>query len=260
VIVVNACSFDDKITVSELPVIEAYLYAHEPVDDIHIYSSVPITGDTVIYPAITDASVSLSRGEDVYLLESSIEPGYYVYPGVDLDVSEGETWSLKIVWNGLEFYAATVVPPKPVGVKMNYDTVEIPPIVPGVIKELAKIQLNITWENPEDQLYFAVIENIEPLDQLEYIIPEQFQPVRKAFLIIAEPTRASLQNFNVSSLIYLGTHIAKVYRVNQEYADLYSSRSQDSRDLNEPPSNIVGALGIFSAFSGDSVVFEVKRK
>ena len=50
----------------------------------------------------------------------------------------------------------------------------------------------------------------------------------------------------------------KLYRVNEEYADLYEGLNQDSRDLNEPPSNVRGALGVFSAFSADSAFFEVR--
>ena len=34
-----------------------------------------------------------------------------------------------------------------------------------------------------------------------------------------------------------------MYRVNEEYAGLYENQTQDSRDLNEPPSNIEGGLG-----------------
>ena len=40
-------------------------------------------------------------------------------------------------------------------------------------------------------------------------------------------------------MTHLGKHRVKVCRVNQEYADLYQSRNQDSRDLNEPLTNIV---------------------
>ena len=59
----------------------------------------------------------------------------------------------------------------------------------------------------------------------------------------------------------LGRHTVTVYRVNGEYAQLYENRTQDSRDLNEPPSNIVGGLGVFSAFNrGSSLTFEVVRE
>ena len=61
----------------------------------------------------------------------------------------------------------------------------------------------------------------------------------------------------VISLTHYGNHRLKLYRVNDEYADLYEGLDQDSRDLNEPPSNIDGALGVFSAFAADSAFFRV---
>ena len=47
----------------------------------------------------------------------------------------------------------------------------------------------------------------------------------------------------------------RVWRNNEEYAQLYASRQQDSRDLNEPATNIHGGLGVFSAFSADTTSF-----
>ena len=40
-------------------------------------------------------------------------------------------------------------------------------------------------------------------------------------------------------------------------ADLYESREQDSRDLNEPLTNISNGLGVFSAFNSQTALFEV---
>lgn len=68
------------------------------------------------------------------------------------------------------------------------------------------------------------------------------------FRFISEPT---IDNFFVVRLLLLetlGLHQAEVYRVNAECAQLYENRTQDSRDLNEPPSNIRNGLGVFSAF------------
>jgi hypothetical protein len=40
---------------------------------------------------------------------------------------------------------------------------------------------------------------------------------------------------------------------------LYATLQQDSRDLNEPISNVHGGLGVFSAFSADTTVFTVVK-
>ncbi len=73
------------------------------------------------------------------------------------------------------------------------------------------------------------------------------------------PTNRNEYRINAMQLTHLGKHIVKVYRVNQEYADLYGSRQQDSRELNEPLTNIHGGLGIFSAFNSASAIFTVEE-
>ena len=59
-------------------------------------------------------------------------------------------------------------------------------------------------------------------------------------------------------ITHLGNHRITVYKVNQEYVDLYESREQDTRDLNEPLTNINNGLGVFSAFNQTSVTLNVK--
>ncbi len=115
----------------------------------------------------------------------------------------------------------------------------------------------VAWDNPSDLLHFVVVEGLE--DGAEAIFPEQFLERIGRFRFISEPT---LDNFFILRLLLLetlGRHQAKVYRVNEEYNQLYENRTQDSRDLNEPPSNIRDGLGVFSAFNSVSAPFEVAR-
>jgi len=125
------------------------------------------------------------------------------------------------------------------------------------------VELEVFWNNPDNELYFVVVENAEA-DQ-ESIFPDvegRFGRAggRGAFMRISRPTRESSYQINFSELTYWGQYVVKVYRVNQEYADLYENLEQDSRDLNEPPTNIKNGLGIFSAFHSQNVYFEVKKE
>lgn len=45
--------------------------------------------------------------------------------------------------------------------------------------------------------------------------------------------------------------------VNDEYVNLYNSLNQDSRELNEPYTNIQNGLGIFTAFNSDTLYLQV---
>ena len=113
--------------------------------------------------------------------------------------------------------------------------------------------------NPDSLLHFLALESLDP--DAESLFPDSGRgfPLGTRFLMRYEPTRASEASVNPLSLLVLGPYAARVYRVNQEYADLYENRTQDSRDLNEPPTNIHGGLGIFSAFSSRTADFTVVR-
>ncbi len=106
-------------------------------------------------------------------------------------------------------------------------------------------------------LHFVVVEGLE--DGTEAIFPEQLLERLSRFRLITEPTTDTCFAINILLLRDLGRHQVRLYRVNEEYSELYENRTQDSRDLNEPPSNIRNGLGIFSAFNSVTALFEVAR-
>ena len=99
--------------------------------------------------------------------------------------------------------------------------------------------------------------NIDNLELNPEILPTTEIFSSFAARIVSQPTAADSSVVRILTLTHYGQHRLKLYRVNAEYADLYEGLEQDSRDLNEPPSNIHGALGVFSAFSADSAFFRV---
>ena len=161
-------------------------------------------------------------------------------------------------------WGETVVPEPPLSVGIDGDTLFAPTLGLGGGRggggggfNLQESQLAVTWDNPTDLLHFVVLEGMD--DDAEAIFREEFQQRLGRFRFISEPT---IDNFFIVRLLLLealGPHQARVYRVNAEYAQLYENRTQDSRDLNEPPSNIRNGLGVFSAFNSLSVSLEVAR-
>ena len=97
-------------------------------------------------------------------------------------------------------------------------------------------------------------------DSPDYILPEFIRERFTGFELLTEPTTANFFDIRLFQLEIFGSYSVTVYRINQEYADLYESREQDSRDLNEPLSNIEGGLGVFSAFNGQITQFEIIRE
>lgn len=256
-----SCSEDGPVeSSSDLYVISAFLYAGEPIDDIQITGTLPLGSLDTLAPPITDAQVVLKRGTDSFpLVHMSDKPGFYTYPGNDLQIFSGENYRIEVNYNNIFSYGETTVPDKPKNVSIIDSVLEVPELSIFDFRNInfEDYSVLISWDNPDASLYYVVIENLETdPEPILSDLPEGM--LRRQF--ITSPAKISEYLISLMNVTYLGRHRAIVYKVNQEYADLYESREQDSRNLNEPLSNIYGALGVFSAFASDTVYFDVVRE
>lgn len=260
----TACDTATGEIEGDLAVIEAFLFAGEPVDNIRITSTIPFSSSDTVAAPINDAALRLIKNGTVYELVSRDNEGYYHYPGDDLEITPGDHFILEMDYLGQTATAETEVPPAPLAVSLDSLVYEVPTFEIGVGRPRGGggpggfgNGLLVTWDNPSNLLHYVVINGLQA--EHESIFPEFIGQRIGTFRFISEPTQESFFEINLLILEGIGSHEARVYRVNQEYADLYNNREQDSRDLNEPPNNITGALGVFSAFNSVAVRFEVKR-
>jgi len=257
---VAAC--DDPVDPFEadLVVVEAFLFAGEPVRDVRLTATVSLGEDPALAPTIDDADVTLFKDGVAYVLASVGDSGRYEYAGIDLVVAEGDEFRIEVAYFGRVAVGETIVPAPPVNVAVDGDTLFAPVInfgrggPPGGGGDA---QLGVTWDNVSELLHFVVVEGLE--DGTEAIFPEQLQERLPRFRLITRPTTDTFFSINLMLLRDLGQHQVRVYRVNREYSGLYENRTQDSRDLNEPSSNMTNGLGIFSAFNSTIALFEVVR-
>ena len=240
-------------------VVQAFLFAGEPVTEVTMTGVLPIDADSTAEAApIADAHITIIRdGTRFDLVPTEGEPGRYHYPGKDLSVEVGDAFALEASHGGRTATAETVVPVPPQGLSLSA-TVLAPPqlgVRGGGLQPGAQEGLMARWENPASSLHYVVVDNIEADPT-----PFAESPFGGGFArrFVQRPTAGDSALISARSLSYFGQHRVKLYRVNEEYADLYEGLNQDSRDLNEPPSNVRGALGVFSAFSADSAFFEVR--
>ncbi|NOY61171.1 MAG: DUF4249 family protein [Calditrichaeota bacterium] len=258
--VIAGCSQDSPLEPStDQIVVRGYIYAGEPINDIQITSTLPLGSEETQAPPVNDAGVSLVRNGTGYaLVPSAGDSGYYHYEGDDLKVEPGDAFEIRVEHNGSVTTGKTQVPAPPEDVTASSDKLIIstPGFGFGNQQDSTRFII-IHWKEDASSLFYVVVENMEenPEPISRFGGPGGNDKIRRRFVF--PPTNNNefrIQRFNVS---YYGEHIAKVYRVNQEYADLYQSRNQDSRDLNEPLTNIENGLGIFSAFASTSFKFTV---
>lgn len=252
------CDSVDVQTEDALLVVEAFLYAGEPVEDIRITRAVSLSGEDTVAAPVTDATVRLAKGGSAFALSSTGDGGRYGYLEDDLTVEAGDVFLLDVQAAGQQLTAETTVPPPPVGVALTGSVLKVPDIGIGAgFRGMQDSHLTVTWDNAGAALHYIVVESLTA-DEPVYILPDFIRERFQGFRLVTAPTDANYHDINVRSLQVLGPHRVTVYRVNREYADLYENRQQDSRDLNEPPSNIRGGLGVFSAFNSRSADFEVE--
>ncbi len=243
-------------------VIQAYIFTGEPVTAVSVSGVLPIDADsTEVAELISDAQITLIRGGVRYDLVPTVgEAGKYEYPGSDLTIAVGDVFQLEATYGSRTATAETVVPSPPTGLVLSADSLIVPEFGGGRggrggQGSLLAAGVTARWSNPASELHFAVIDNVEPAPE---ILPTTEIFSRFAARIVQQPTAADSSIVTLLTLTHYGSHRLKLYRINDEYADLYQGLNQDSRDLNEPPSNIHGALGVFSAFSSDSAFFVVR--
>jgi len=251
----------------ESVVVRAFIYAHEHVRDIQLTSSIPLGSETTTASPINNADVRLIKNGQTYQLESSPgDSGYYHYNGNDLVIETGDELFLDISYFGRHISGETVVPSSPKNITISRKELILPKIIEfgsGNFNPRSLFgELTVRWEKEADALYYVTIDNVESEPQ-DILIEMMFGTINlsdRAFTFISNPTARDSMRVNLRDISHLGKHRVKVYRINQEYADLYYSRNQDSRDLNEPLTNINNGLGVFSAFNSDSLFFYVKQE
>jgi len=248
---------------SDLIVVRGYIYAGEPVDDIQITSTLPLGSEETKAPPINDADVSLIKDGVRYDLVPSLgDSGYYHYEWDDLTVNEGDEFEIAVSYQNQHASGKTTVPNPPRNVTLSSETLLVPDFSsfgPGGFND-SSYTIFVNWEYDPSSLFYVVIECIEENPDSIDTFMSFGGKARASRKFISAPTNMNEYRIQWRSVSFYGKHRIKVYRVNQEYADLYSSRQQDSRDLNEPLTNIENGLGVFSAFNSVETVFNVVQE
>ena len=267
----NSCEDDFAAVPDEnLVVVQAYIYAGQPVKDILLMSTLALDDESSIATPIDSAEVTLSRGNEQFKLEpvhdydtTEIDTTYslsYFSPDSNLIVNEGDTFRLEINYMDQIITSETVVPAKPDSFLSTVDTLWVPEFnrnidyIRWIFADSNRIRLD--WDNPDDLYHYLLMDNVELDPQpLEKQAPPRF----KSF--ISQPFIDTTYTILASNITHFGRHDIVLFHVKTDYVLLYQSSGQNTRDLNEPYSNINGGLGIFSAFNSDTTsVYLIKQE
>ncbi len=264
-IIAQGCTDSSPLISDEdLAVIWGFVYAGEPITDIKITGTMPLDADSLSsYLPINNADVTVVVNETRY--ECDLTPGdsgYYQYLNSDLSIKTGDAIRIEIDWQGQSIRGESTVPLPPASLALNSNVMEIPDFNDRdsfiAWRQSENREIIVNWEQEsEDDWFYVVLKNIEQ-NPIPIEMNSRFNERRRQ--IIFPPIQNTSYRIRLPLIEFLGLHEIRVYRVNREYVDLYESREQDSRDLNEPLTNIEGGLGVFSAFNSTSVKMQVVQK
>jgi len=204
----------------------------------------------------------IKDGRQYDLTLSPGDSGYYHYTGNDLLVEQGDVFEIDVVHNDKVATGKAVVPAPPEDLALSSTTLYIPteitfPFDPALDSTSS---ITVSWKRDSTSLFYVVVENVEENPDSIASFGGFRGGMGGSRRFMSTPTSQNEYRIQRFSLSYYGKHTVRIYRVNQEYADLYGSRLQDSRDLNEPLTNIENGLGVFSAFNSVKAEFTVVQQ
>jgi hypothetical protein len=265
-ILISLLACQDDNTRTPQFIIEASLFAGEPIDDIKIKALTPIDQMDTLERTIDNAIVTLEKNNSRYELNFVID--HYVYSGNDLSVEPGDLFKIEVTVGNRTAFAETIVPDLPQALSLTESEIIVPTLFlsASLADQLGDLFFNnrttAKWHNPNETLHFIVIEPV--INQFDPMFPSGFPQSALDFLsgFKFAPSATKVDTFSIIGIAFesYGRHRVKVYRVNQEYADLFDNPTQDSRDLTAAPTNVVNGFGLFSAFTTDSVFFDIVRQ
>jgi Domain of unknown function (DUF4249) len=237
------------------PVVEAYLSPGKTPQVKITYQLAFGSGDTTVQ-SIKDLQVTLETGGVEYPLEYMENDTAYLGNWL---VKEQQDYTLRFSYGDGVVTAHSQVPMKPDGFKASAGSLAIPqfsgtpgsggfPTFPDPV--------NLTWENTDGAYYLVVVENLES-DPESIFETSGDQPPRPTFR--SEPEQANAYEIGFQRFEYYGTHRIILFRLNAEYASLYSDNGNSSQNLTTPFSNIEGGLGIFTGINADTLLLEVTK-
>lgn len=260
-------SCDDETPIRDNFVVEAFLFQGEKVDDIKIKETKLWNSDDTVDVMIDNANIKLyANGDEFNLSYDNLRQSYI--SNEEIDIISGNTYGIRVEVNDRVATAETKVPTKPVGLRLSNDKIVVPslklsPALPNILSDLFQnARTNIMWDNPTNEYHYLTIKYVSAQDDPIFTedFPGAIGDFFSNFSLQSAPSQDELYNVICMSLKNYGKYMVTLYKINEDYVRLFESEVQDGTELNEPPSNIINAFGIFSSFASDTTSFEIVRQ
>jgi hypothetical protein len=246
-----ACK-DDAVNnlVPQKAVVEAYLSPNKIVD-VLITKELPFSDTTTTVVPLSNLVVKVDYDGKTATLKPSGD-GHYLS---DFKVDTLKTYRLFFDYDGKTVEATTTIPRKPIGFKASTNNIKFPDFQNATTRpEFPELKLN--WENTQSLYHLVVVKTTESSPVSTGLLgsngPSEKERRNK-------PTQDNNFEVRVPTLEYWGNYDMILYRINPEYAALYTDNGSNSLNLTTPSTNVKNGLGIFTGVAGDTLKLYVRK-
>lgn len=246
-----SCQKEGGVIQANKAVVESFLQPGLPAV-VKISKEIPFDGDSTQNYYLQGLNVIIKyQGQSFKLTNDSL--GYYssrAFP-----ILAGKDYTLSFTYNGFEVSAIATIPERPVNIKSSATSMTIPVWSGGFgsSRPVFPEPIQVNWDNPLNDYHYVVIKN---LDTSSAQIEGGF---RQGRYFTSSPDQSNSINISFNRFRYYGRNLILVYRVQSEYAQLYSTVETNSQNLTNVPTNVKNGLGIFTGVNiGDSLFVQVQ--
>jgi len=242
---------------TDVPVVQSYL---EPGNSIivKLTKMLPfIEGGNTGVQSIDSAKVYINHnGNDHLLFPIDNSHGGYENLDTNLQITPNDTYKIHFEYNGYEVSASTVIPERPSGASLSTSIYYVDTSVTGPGSGMQN-PLIVNWDNADNSFYIVVVEYLEadydPIN--ENLTEDQYETYRK---VSTDPINSNSINLTTRKhLLFFGHYKVILYKINEEYVNLYENISQSTLNMTEPLTNIDNGVGIFTGINSYTLFLRV---
>lgn len=255
-----SCTKEDATNndVTDVAVVQSYIEPNNPIR-VKLTKMLPfVEGGNTGVQTIDDAQVFIEHNGTSFLLSPiANKHGQYECLDNNLQIIASETYKLSFDYNDYTVMAITSIPTKPENTSLSTSVYYIDPNATGPGSSAPDPML-VNWSNPDNEYHLVVVEYLEstysPINaNLDPALYDQFRKVS------TDPINDNSTNLTTRQhLLFFGNYRIIIYKINEEYVNLYENISQSTLNMTEPTTNVENGVGIFSGMNSDTLFLKVK--
>lgn len=240
------------ITPDNVAIVESYLYAGDSIITIKVTKILPFSEDTIEATEHISGLNLIINGTAL----SETGSGIYTLQLGNKKILPGESYVLKFLYASDTVSSTTIIPEKPLNFTISSNSIYADRVTAsgGGMPSGPPSDLVLSWENTDESYYYVVIQYMETSrDYINY---------RSASLDLSDTTSIAPMNtsetrLGTRNLNFFGRYRIILFKVNDDFADLYSQTAVNSNNITTPVSTINNGFGVFTGMASDTVFLEV---